>query len=243
MVWNKHYTQRQHHRYRHNLRNPKCWNRFPAGDRHSVSRPDRRQPVNRNHKSSYYHYLLIGLLAVTPAFANEEDPKVQNTSNPVAAATGNVTNQNVNIQNSGAPSRQYFAANSNCNGATLQATPFYMGNDSIPFQSDGYVRNNNYGLQVSVNIPLDGSMVELCKSIARKHEQKMRLDYELVRALKCTEILKTGFTFRPGSRVEVLCHDIVPIVSITNARSNSVASDSDGGSGSGIEQPATPTDQ
>lgn len=154
-----------------------------------------------------------------------------------------MTNQNVNIQNSGAPSRQYFAANSNCNGATLQATPFYMGNDSIPFQSDGYVRNNNYGLQVSVNIPLDGSMVELCKSIARRHEQKMRLDYELVRALKCTEIMKTGFTFRPGSRVEVLCHDIVPIVSITNARSNSVASDSDGGSGSGIEQPATPTDQ
>ena len=42
------------------------------------------------------------------------------------------------------------------------------------------------------------------------------IDYELVRALKCTEIMKAGFTFRPGSRVEVLCHDIVPIVSLTN---------------------------
>ena len=91
-----------------------------------------------------------------------------------------------------------------------------MGNDTIPYESSGYVRSNNWGMQVSFSVPLDGSMTELCKSIARKHEQKMRLDYELVRALKCTEIMKTGFTFRPGSRVEVLCHDIVPIVSLQN---------------------------
>ena len=122
-------------------------------------------------------------------------------------------------------------------------SPFYMGNDTIPHEPDGYVRSNNFGAQLNFMVPLDGGMIELCKSIAKKHEQKLRLDYELVRALKCTEIMKTGFTFRPGSRVEVLCHDIVPIVSITNVRSNSVASDSDGGSGSGIEQPATPTDQ
>ena len=54
---------------------------------------------------------------------------------------------------------------------TVTATePLYrrhplLGNDSIPFQSDGYVRNNNYGLQVSVNIPLDGSMVELARAL------------------------------------------------------------------------------
>ncbi len=135
------------------------------------------------------------------------------------------------MQNSGAPSRQFFAANSNCNGATAQVTPFYMGNDTVPMESQGYVRNNNWGMQVSLSIPLDGSMVELCKSIARKHEQKIRLDYELVRALKCTEIMKAGFTFRPGSRVEILCHDIVPIVSLTNDRSSSqhiVSGDSGG---------------
>ena len=145
------------------------------------------------------------------------------------------------MQNSGAPSRQFFAANSNCNGTTAQVTPFYMGNDTVPMESQGYVRNNNWGMQVSLSSPLDGSMVELCKSIARKHEQKMRLDYELVRALKCTEIMKSGFTFRPGSRVEMLCHDIVPIVSLTNVRSISTASNSGGGSGSGTEQPASPT--
>jgi hypothetical protein len=92
-----------------------------------------------------------------------------------------------------------------------------MGNDTIPYEADGYVRSNNYGMQMSFMIPLDGSMIEQCKQIARRHEQTMRLQYELTRALKCTEIMKAGFTLRPGSRVEVICHDIVPIVSITNA--------------------------
>ena len=89
-----------------------------------------------------------------------------------------------------------------------------MGNDTVPYESNGYVKSNNWGAQINFSVPLDGSMVELCKSIARKHEQKLRLDYELVRALKCTEIMRKGFTFRPGSRVEVLCHDVVPIVSL-----------------------------
>ena len=91
-----------------------------------------------------------------------------------------------------------------------------MGNDTIPYEHTGYVRSNNFGVQLNFSVPLDRSMIEICKSIARKHNEKMRLDYELVRALKCTEIMKTGFMFRPGSRVEVLCHDIVPIVSIND---------------------------
>jgi hypothetical protein len=93
-----------------------------------------------------------------------------------------------------------------------------MGNDTIPYESEGYVRTNNFGMQVSLSVPLDGSMVELCKQIARRQEQKLRLDYELVRALKCTEILKSGFMFRPESRVGFLCSDLIPIVSINNGR-------------------------
>jgi hypothetical protein len=136
-----------------------------------------------------------------------------------------VTNQAVQFQNNGAPSRQYFANNVSCNGATMQLSPFYMGNDTIPDESSGYVRTNNFGMQINFSVPLDGSMIELCKSIARKHEQKLRLDYELVRALKCTEIMKAGFMFRPGSRVEVLCHDVVPIVSIKSVAQKKVAVD------------------
>ena len=184
-------------------------------DNHPRCRSRRDNRRHRNHRIHLYHYLALYLLAITPAYA--EDPKVQNTSNPVAAATGNVTNQAVQFQNNGAPSRQIFGANNSCNGATMTFSPFYMGNDTIPYEADGYVRSNNYGAQLNFSVPLDGGMIEQCKQIARRHEQTMRLQYELTRALKCTEIMKAGFTFRPGSRVEVICHDIVPIVSITNA--------------------------
>ena len=54
----------------------------------------------------------------------------------------------------------------------------------------------------------------MCKSLARRQNEKMRIDYELVRSLKCAELMKKGFTFRPGSRVEHMCSDIVPIVSL-----------------------------
>ena len=136
----------------------------------------------------------------------------------MAAATGNVTNQAVQFQNNGAPSRQYFANNVSCNGATMQLSPFYMGNDTIPREVMDMCVVTTLVCRLILAVPLDGSMIELCKSIARRHEQKLRLDYELVRALKCTEIMRNGFTFRPGSRVEVLCHDVVPIVSLTNAQ-------------------------
>ena len=96
----------------------------------------------------------------------------------------------------------------------MQFSPFYMGNDTTPMKPESYVKSNNWGAQVSFSVPLDFGMIETCKGIARKHEQKMRLDYELVRALKCTEIMQKGFTFRPGSRVEILCNDIVPIVAL-----------------------------
>ena len=90
-----------------------------------------------------------------------------------------------------------------------------MGNDTIPYESEGYVRTNNYGMQISFSVPLDGSMVELCKQVARRHEQKLRLDQALVRALKCAELQAKGFTFRPGSQYEILCNDIVPIVAVS----------------------------
>jgi hypothetical protein len=215
MVWNKRNSQRRHRGHSNDVFSDQCRGAVSTRACKPSSRSDRRQPGHRNHPTGLYYYFLVGLLSVSPAFANE-DPKVQNTSNPVAAATGNVTNQAVQFQNNGAPSRQYFAANNSCNGTTMQFSPFYMGNDTVPYESTGYVRSNNFGVQLNFSVPLDGGMIETCKAIARKHEQKMRLDYELVRALKCTEIMKAGFTFRPGSRVEVLCHDIVPIVSLTN---------------------------
>ena len=97
----------------------------------------------------------------------------------------------------------------------MTLTPFYMGNEASPYNPEGYVISNNWGMQLGFMVPLDGGQVERCKSIARRQEEKLRLDYELVRALKCAELQTKGFTFRPGSRVEQLCHDIVPIALLT----------------------------
>ena len=212
MVRNKRHPKRGYFERLHNLFRNQRRRAVPTGDCRSECGSSGVHQHRRGNRINLSHYLALCLLSVSPAFAAPEDPTVQNTSNPVAAATGNVTNQAVQFQNNGAPSRQYFANNVSCNGATMQLSPFYMGNDTIPNDSTGYVRNNNFGMQLNFSVPLDGSMVELCKSIAKKHEQKLRLDYELVRALKCTEIMKAGFMFRPGSRVEVLCHDVIPIV-------------------------------
>ncbi len=212
MVRNKRNTKWGYCRSFHNLFANKFWGTVSTGAGKQRSRNSRVNQRRRNYSAAFYYYLIINLLAVVPAYA--EDPKVQNTSNPVAAATGNVTNQAVQFQNNGAPSRQYYSGNNSCNGTTMQLSPFYMGNDTTPMNPDSYVKSNNWGAQISFSVPLDGGMIETCKAIARKHEAKMRLDYELVRALKCTEIMKSGFTFRPGSRVEVLCNDIVPIVAL-----------------------------
>jgi len=215
MVWNKRNPQWGHLERFYNLFSNNSRGAVSTGDCGSGRGSRGEHRGRRSNRINFHHYLAVGLLSVSPAFANS-DPKVQNTSNPVAAATGNVTNQAVQFQNNGAPSRQYFASNSSCNGTTMQFSPFYMGNDTVPYEHTGYVRSNNWGVQLNFSVPLDGGMIELCKSIAKKHEEKMRLDYELVRALKCTEIMKAGFMFRPGSRVEVLCHDVVPIVAVND---------------------------
>ena len=79
---------------------------------------------NRNRKRNrhyFYYGILVSLLSIAPAKAETD-----NVANPVAAATGNVTNQAVQFQNNGAPSRQHYGPNISCNGATMTFSPFYM---------------------------------------------------------------------------------------------------------------------
>ena len=176
---------------------------------------------NRNRKRDryyFYYYILIYILAIgLPSYA--EEGETNNTSNPVAAATGNVTNQAVQFQNNGAPSRQHMGPNISCNGPTMTFSPFYMGNHVEPYdyeegerEQSSYTKNENWGGQINFMFPLDGEMTERCKSISKRQEEKMQLDYELVRALKCAELMKQGFMIRPKTRVYHLCSDIIPIV-------------------------------
>lgn len=132
-------------------------------------------------------------------------------SNPVAAATGNVTNQAIQFQNNGHMSSQLYGPSIQCNGSSMTFSPFYMGNDTEPQTEDGYVISENWGFQLSFMVPLDKDGYQQCKDIAARQEEKMRLDYELVRALKCAELMTKGFTFHPQSEMYILCHDVVPI--------------------------------
>ena len=141
----------------------------------------------------------------------------------MAAATGNVTNQAVQFQNNGAPSRQQYGSSISCNGSTMTFSPFYMGNHTNPYSYNedtesmypsSYQLNENWGFQVNFMVPLDREGLKQCREIAKRQEEKMRLDYELVRALKCAELQQKGFTIRPGTRVYGMCSDIVPIQSL-----------------------------
>ena len=94
-------------------------------------------------------------------------------------------------------------------------SPFYMGNDVKPETEDGYNINQNWGFQINFMVPLDREGLKQCKRIAKRQEEKMRLDYELVRALKCAELMQRGFTYHPKSEMKVLCQDTVSYTHLT----------------------------
>ena len=99
-----------------------------------------------------------------------------------------------------------------CNGPTMTFSPFWLASENKPYDPESYSRGWNYGGQLNFMVPLDGSITERCKSIAKRQEEKMRVSYELSRMVRCTELMKKGFTIRAGSTFEHLCNDVVPIV-------------------------------
>ena len=172
-------------------------------------RDDRYRP---HHRHRYHYYLAVGLLQLilcVPAVA--EEGETNNVARPQAAATSNNTNQSVQINQQGQSSRQYFGKGMSCNGATMNITPFYMGNDTIPFDHESYVRSNNWGIQFGVVIPLDGRLTEMCKNLVRRQLERERLSYELTRAQECAKLLEKGYTIRPDSDLSVLCSHVVSI--------------------------------
>ena len=94
-----------------------------------------------------------------------------------------------------------------------------MGNHSKPWEvtedmnmnPSSYTMSENWGFQISFAVPLDKTGMKQCREMAKRQEEKMRLDYELVRALKCAELQRLGFKIREQTRVAHMCSDIVPI--------------------------------
>jgi len=106
-------------------------------------------------------------------------------------------------------------------------SPFYMGNHTTPFDEDmeqqSYTVAENWGFQINFMVPLDGSIVERCKALGARQEEKMRLDYELVRIKECAALQQKGFMLLPGSRIYNICSDVIPIASWKKAQQKVLA--------------------
>ena len=94
-----------------------------------------------------------------------------------------------------------------------------MGNRNYNWDPESYTTGSgNMGISLGFNIPLDGSLTSLCKErvrVAIERQQaeadKARLDFELVRLIKCGEAMKAGVRFHPQSPYAGICADVIVI--------------------------------
>ena len=155
-----------------------------------------------------------------PSKALAEAPQNTNIAGPSASATGNVTNQAVQVLQ-GPYSTTSYGSGVVCQGPTMSVSTFATGNNNYNWDPEAYVTGNrNLGITLGVSVPLDGGAVELCKErarteIARQQAEtdKARLDFELVRLLKCGEAMRMGVRFHPDSPYAGICADIVIVQS------------------------------
>jgi hypothetical protein len=157
--------------------------------------------------------LLLALVFFCPPVLAE----AQNTNiaGPTATATGNVTNQAVQVLQGPYPLSQ-FGGGIACPGPALTIAPFVtgnLGNSTDPFSYQ--TNSGNAGLTIGFSTPLNGSITEECLNGARTWRErnqaeadKARLDFELVRAIKCGEMLRMGIRFHPDSPYARICADI-----------------------------------
>jgi hypothetical protein len=146
----------------------------------------------------------------------QQAPSNTNIAGPSASATGNVTNQAVQVLQ-GPYAVNTYGAGVSCQGATFSVSPFALGSNNSSEDPETFTsRNGNFGVSAGVNIPLDGGLMELCKARAKveierqkAEADKARLDFELVRLLKCGEAIKSGITFHPESPYAKICADVV----------------------------------
>lgn len=143
-------------------------------------------------------------------------PSNTNIAGPSASATGNVTNQAVQVLQ-GPFAVNTYGSGVSCQGPTLNLQTFGYNNLNLSKDPESYQTGSvNAGVSAGLSIPLDGSFQELCKARVRTEinrqqaeADKARLDFELVRLLKCGEALKSGISFHPDSPYAKICADIV----------------------------------
>jgi len=161
--------------------------------------------------------LLLSVLLCGPAFA-ESPPQNTNIAGPSASATGNVTNQAVQVLQGPYPITT-FGQGVSCPGPALTIAPFVTGN--LNNNTDPYTYQTNSagaGFTIGFSTPLNGTITETCLEAARTtiernkaEADKARLDFELVRALRCGQMKQQGIHFHPNSPYAAICADIIVI--------------------------------
>lgn len=153
---------------------------------------------------------------LTGSSVAQQAPSNTNIAGPSASATGSVVNQAVQVLQ-GPYATNTYGSGVSCQGPTMSFAPFLLGStnfsqDPASFQT----YNGNFGFSMGFNFPLDGSLQELCKQrvrteIERQQSEvsKSRLDFELVRAKLCLEMIRNGGFFHPESPYGKICADIV----------------------------------
>ncbi len=177
-----------------------------------MDRSHHRNPIN-----NYINICLYTIISTGTAFAQSTPaPSNTNIAGPSASATGNVTNQAVQVLQ-GPYALNTYGSGISCQGATFSVSPFLMNNQNNSDDPEMFAsRNGNWGISAGLNIPLDNDLMNLCKKraeteIARQQVEtdKARLDFELVRLIKCGEAYKNGVMFHPDSPYYKVCADIV----------------------------------
>ena len=163
--------------------------------------------------------LLLASLCLPSEVLAEQAPQNTNIAGPSASATGNVTNQAVQVLQGPYPITT-FGGGVSCPGPALTIAPFVTGNLNNNTDPWSYQSNSaSGGFTIGFSTPLNGTITEVCLAAARTQiarqqaeADKARLDFELVRAMRCGEMKKNGIHFHPDSPYAAICRDIIVVV-------------------------------
>jgi len=168
-------------------------------------------------RPNYYARILYAIaLCVYPIGVLAEEKPVTNIAGPSASSSGSVVNQGVQVLN-GPYMQQIYGGGVACQHASVGITPFVNSFNNFPGDPEQFSSMTlSPGVAMTFTVPLDNEAVNLCKNRARVEIErqraetaKARLDFELVRLLKCGEAKRAGVTFHPESPYAPICADVV----------------------------------
>ena len=175
--------------------------------------------------------IAIALLTIPTGALAQGDTPVTAIANPQATSSGSVVNNATQVLN-GPYHTNSYGGGIMCQGPTLNISPFLTTSVSGQYPYEAYVDLDgdgiedrtgqksswafNPGISATISIPLDGNAQALCAQAAETwisrqqvETSKARLDFELVRLLRCGEAVRQGIYFHPDSPYASVCADVV----------------------------------